>query len=101
MSQECPLPQFAQINVHPNHHLFWFILSLSSLSARAREGLLPGLQPDGPRVRRQAEPGDVAGRVAVRTQRPGGIEKSASDCERSAQRPHSDRSGEDASVSRA
>ena len=65
-------------------YLFFF-----SLSARAREGLLPGLQPDGARVGRQAEPGDVAGRVAVRTQRPGGIEKSASDGERGAQRPPS------------
>ena len=68
------------------HSLLPFLL----LPARAREGLLPGLQPDGARVRRQAEPGDVAGCVAVRTQRPGGIEKSASDGERGAQRPHSE-----------
>ena len=63
------------------------IQCLLSFAARARQGLLPGLQPDGAGVGRQAEPGDVAGRVAVRAPRPGRVEKSASDGERGAQRP--------------
>ena len=63
-------------------------------AARARQGLLPGLQPDGAGVGRQAEPGDVAGRVAVRAPGPGGVEKSASDGERGAQRPRRPRQWE-------
>ncbi len=53
-----------------------------SFSAGTREGLLPRLQPDGARVRRQAEPGHVAGRLALRAPRPRGLQESASDGER-------------------
>ena len=37
--------------------------------------MLPRVQPDGAGVGREAEPGHVAGRLAVRAQRQGGIQK--------------------------
>ena len=47
------------------------------LAAGPREGLLPWLQPDGARDGREAEPRDLAGRLAVRAQRPRGIAEGA------------------------
>ena len=51
------------------------------LAARPREGVLPRLQPDGAGVGREAEPGHVAGRLAVRAQGQGGIQKGDADAD--------------------
>ena len=51
------------------------ILTPCTIAARSREGLLPRLQLDGPRVRREAEPGHLAGGVAVWAQGQGGQQK--------------------------
>ena len=45
------------------------------LAARPREGVLPRLQPDGPGVGWEAEPGHLAGSLAVWTQGQGRIQK--------------------------
>jgi len=52
------------------------------LSARAREGLLPGQLPDNPDHRWQAVAGHVAGRLAVRAPRPGRIPEAGDHADR-------------------
>ena len=47
-----------------------FDLLTNVLLACPREGVLPGLEPDGACVGRQDEPGHLAGGLAMRAQRP-------------------------------
>ena len=48
-----------------------FAGNVFSISACPRQGLLPGLQPHGPGLGREAEPGHLAGGLALRAQRQG------------------------------
>ena len=58
-------------NIHTN---------LTNISARSRQGLLSRLQLDSACVRWEAEPGHLAGGVAVRAQGQGGQQKGEPEC---------------------